>query len=105
MIRGLASAWPGWAERLALHGEVLTALGLGLLTLLSRWPYRARMLCVLPVRFPALSARTGHFTPIYRVRPANATVAEAEEMVVYETAWNRWGAVRRLCGSGGRAAL
>jgi hypothetical protein len=32
------------AARLATHGDLAVALGLALVTLLSRWPYRARML-------------------------------------------------------------
>ena len=32
------------AARLAPHGDLAVALGLALVTLLSRWPYRARML-------------------------------------------------------------
>lgn len=33
-----------WAARLALHADAAAAVGLAALTLLSRWPYRARML-------------------------------------------------------------
>src|SRR5580765_2242789 len=32
------------AARLAPHGDLAVALGLAVITLLSRWPYRARML-------------------------------------------------------------
>ena len=32
------------AEWVATHGDLITALGLSIVTLLSRWPYRARML-------------------------------------------------------------
>ena len=47
-------------------------------------------LIVFPAWFPALSARADRFTPVHRVRLAHNTVAGADEMVVYETAWNRW---------------
>jgi len=47
-------------------------------------------LIIFPVWFPALSARADLFTPIHRVRLEHNTVAGADEMVVYETAWNRW---------------
>jgi hypothetical protein len=38
------STWASAAGRLAAHQDLLTALGLAGVTLLSRWPYRARML-------------------------------------------------------------
>jgi len=47
-------------------------------------------LIVFPAWFPSLSARTDLFTPIHRVKLDHNTVAGADEMVVYETAWNRW---------------
>jgi arabinofuranosyltransferase len=53
-------------------------------------------LIVFPAWFPALT-REQHFTPIYRVRLENNTVAGADEMVVYETAWNRWRPAPRPC--------
>jgi arabinofuranosyltransferase len=53
-------------------------------------------LIVFPEWFPAL-ARESHFAPIYRVRLANNTVAGADEMVVYETVWNRWRPSPRRC--------
>ena len=37
------------------------------------------------------------FHPVYRVRLDHNEVAGADEMVVYETAWNRWRAARRPC--------
>ncbi len=54
-------------------------------------------LIVFPRWFPRLTARTDRFTPIHRVRLAHNTVAGAEEMVVYETVWNRWRAAPRPC--------
>ena len=47
-------------------------------------------LIIFPAWFPALSTRADRFTPIQRVRLEHNTVAGADEMVVYETAWNRW---------------
>jgi hypothetical protein len=47
-------------------------------------------LIIFPTWFPTLSARADRFTPIHRVRLEHNTVAGADEMVVYETAWNRW---------------
>ena len=47
-------------------------------------------LIIFPAWFPGLSAMSDRFTPIYRVRLAHNTVAGADEMVVYETIWNRW---------------
>jgi len=44
-------------------------------------------LIVFPAWFPALSAMTDRFRPIYRVRLAHNEVAGADEMVVYETPW------------------
>jgi hypothetical protein len=54
-------------------------------------------LIVFPAWFPELSARTDLFTPVHRVRLAHNTVAGADEMVVYETAWNRWRAGHAAC--------
>ena len=53
-------------------------------------------LIVFPEWFPALT-REHHFAPIYRVRLPNNTVAGADEMVVYETVWNRWRPSPRPC--------
>jgi len=47
-------------------------------------------LIIFPAWFPALSTRADRFTPIHRVRLEHNTVAGADEMVVYETVWNRW---------------
>ena len=54
-------------------------------------------LIVFPAWFPALSARADRFTPVHRVRLAHTTVAGADEMVVYETAWNRWRSRHAVC--------
>lgn len=54
-------------------------------------------LIVFPAWFPALSARADRFTPIHRVRLEHNTVAGADEMVVYETAWNRWRTGHEAC--------
>ncbi len=55
-------------------------------------------LIVFPAWFPELSERADLFHRLRRVRLANNTVSGADEMVVYETAWNRWRADRRPCG-------
>jgi hypothetical protein len=47
-------------------------------------------LVIFPVWFPALAAMPDRFAPIYRIRLAHNTVSGADEMVVYETVWNRW---------------
>ena len=47
-------------------------------------------LIVFPAWFPSLSARADRFTGVHRVRLTHNAVAGADEMVVYETAWNRW---------------
>jgi hypothetical protein len=47
-------------------------------------------LIVFPAWFPTISAMTDRFQPVYRVRLAHNTVAGADEMVVYESAWSRW---------------
>jgi hypothetical protein len=61
-------------------------------------------LVVFPRWFPELVARTDLFTPLERVRLAHNTVAGADEMVVYLTAWNRWQPAPRPCGGGGPRA-
>ena len=58
-------------------------------------------LIIFPAWFPALSTRTDRFTPIHRVRLEHNTVAGADEMVVYETAWNRWRPGPLTCPSPG----
>jgi len=57
-------------------------------------------LIIFPVWFPQLAAMSDRFTPIYRIRLDHNKVAGADEMVVYETAWNRWRSGEAL--SGGR---
>jgi hypothetical protein len=57
-------------------------------------------LVIFPAWFPALSAMADRFTPIHRVRLAHNEVAGADEMVVYETAWNRWRSPPGRCGEG-----
>jgi hypothetical protein len=47
-------------------------------------------LIIFPAWFPALAADSQRFTPIYGVKLPHNTVAGADEMVVYETIWNRW---------------
>jgi arabinofuranosyltransferase len=54
-------------------------------------------LIVFPAWFPSLSARTDLFTPVHRVKLDHNTVAGADEMVVYETAWNRSRSVPAAC--------
>src|SRR6267142_286456 len=44
LLAWMASAGRRAAAREAPHGDLAIALGLGVLTLVSRWPYRARML-------------------------------------------------------------
>ena len=56
-------------------------------------------LVVFPAWFPRIAAMTAEFTPLHRVRLEHNTVAGADEMVVYETPWNRWGAAPRPCGT------
>ena len=48
-------------------------------------------LIIFPAWFPRLAALSDRFSPVYRVRLAHNTVAGADEMVVFETSWNRWG--------------
>jgi hypothetical protein len=60
-------------------------------------------LFIFPAWFPELAARADRFTPLYRLRLGHNTVAGADEMVVYETAWNRWRPAPRPCPErGGR---
>jgi hypothetical protein len=47
-------------------------------------------LVIFPRWFPDLAARPDLFQPLERVHLASNVVAGADEMVVYETAWNRW---------------
>jgi hypothetical protein len=54
-------------------------------------------LIVFPAWFPAISAMADRFRPVYRVRLAHNEVAGADELVVYEAAWNRWRADRQPC--------
>ncbi|MGH7384703.1 MAG: hypothetical protein ACREKG_05935 [Candidatus Rokuibacteriota bacterium] len=54
-------------------------------------------LIVFPAWFPAISEMTDRFQPVYRVRLERNEVAGADELVVYETAWNRWRPDRRPC--------
>jgi hypothetical protein len=54
-------------------------------------------LIIFPAWFPVLSARTDRFTPIHRVRLERNTVAGADEMVVFETVWNRWRPGHEAC--------
>jgi hypothetical protein len=54
-------------------------------------------LIIFPAWFPTLSAMSDRFTPIHRVRLDHNEVAGADEMVVYETAWNRWHRPARPC--------
>ena len=61
-------------------------------------------LIVFPRWFPRLTAMVERFTPIYRVVLARNTTAGAEEMVVYETIWNRASPAPRPCPGGARAS-
>jgi hypothetical protein len=54
-------------------------------------------LIVFPAWFPALSGRRDLFTPVHRVKLEHNTVAGADEMVVYQTTWNRWGQAPEPC--------
>lgn len=58
-------------------------------------------LIVFPAWFPGLSARRDLFTPVHRVMLERNTVAGADEMVVYETVWNRWHPAPAACPAGG----
>ena len=55
-------------------------------------------LVIFPAWFPELSRRDDLFRPVERVRLVHNTVAGADEMVVYETAWHRWRPGHRRCG-------
>lgn len=48
-------------------------------------------LIIFPAWFPRLAALSDRFSPVYHVRLPRNTVAGADEMVVFETVWNRWG--------------
>ena len=54
-------------------------------------------LIIFPAWFPHLSAKPDWLMPIYRLRLEHNTVSGADEMVVYETPWNRWRASPRPC--------
>ena len=70
----------------------------GIITLsISNWSQSDPEYGSFPAWFPVLSARTDRFTPIHRVRLERNTVAGADEMVVYETAWNRWRQGHEAC--------
>jgi hypothetical protein len=58
-------------------------------------------LIVFPAWFPALSARADLFTAIHGIKLEHNTVAGADEMVVYETAWSRWRPGHAACPAGG----
>ncbi len=62
-------------------------------------------LVIFPSWFPVLAAMADSFTPVYRIRLAHNTVAGADEMVVYETPWNRWKRAAGLCGAGGQSVV
>jgi hypothetical protein len=54
-------------------------------------------LVIFPAWFPRLAAMSDRFVPVYRVRLAHNTVAGADEMVVFETLWNRWSRAPTPC--------
>jgi hypothetical protein len=54
-------------------------------------------LIVFPAWSPSAAARTDYFHPVYRVRLADNAAAAADELVVYETIWNRARPDRRPC--------
>ncbi|MBI3030113.1 MAG: hypothetical protein HYY64_11425 [Candidatus Rokubacteria bacterium] len=54
-------------------------------------------LIIFPAWFPRLAALSDRFSPVYRVGLPHNTVAGAAEMVVFETAWSRWGRSRAPC--------
>ncbi|MGH7318820.1 MAG: hypothetical protein ACRELA_04225 [Candidatus Rokuibacteriota bacterium] len=61
-------------------------------------------LVIFPAWFPTVVARPDLFRPVERVRLAHNVVAGADEMVVYETVWNRWAPAPVACpGCPGRA--
>ncbi|HEV8438540.1 MAG TPA: hypothetical protein VGT40_10635 [Methylomirabilota bacterium] len=47
-------------------------------------------LIIFPAWLPTLSSMSDRFPAVHRVRLDHNTVAGADEMVVYETPWNRW---------------
>jgi hypothetical protein len=55
-------------------------------------------LIIFPDWFRELAEETAYFTPVYRVRLDHNLVSGADEMVVYETVWNRWKPARLPCG-------
>jgi arabinofuranosyltransferase len=57
-------------------------------------------LVIFPAWFPDLARLASHVRPLYRVRLQRNEVAGAAEMVVYETAWNRWAPAPRPCPGG-----
>jgi hypothetical protein len=54
-------------------------------------------LVIFPAWFPSLAARADLLQPLVRVRLPHNEVAGADEMVVYETVWNRWRAAPVAC--------
>jgi hypothetical protein len=56
-------------------------------------------LVIFPAWFPELAARADLFRPLTGVRLAHNVVSGADEMVVYETAWNRWVPRARPCAA------
>ncbi|MCI0545981.1 MAG: hypothetical protein L0027_01710 [Candidatus Rokubacteria bacterium] len=60
-------------------------------------------LIIFPAWFPGLAERSRDFAPRHRVRLERNTVAGADEMVVYETAWSRWRPDPRPCPAAGRS--
>jgi len=54
-------------------------------------------LVIFPRWYPRLAARADLFRPVERVHLDHNVVAGADEMVVYETAWNRRAAAGRAC--------
>jgi len=56
-------------------------------------------LIIFPTWFPALAAMSDVFRPIHRIRLAHNTVSGGDEMVVYETPWNRWKSPRGGCAN------
>jgi len=62
-------------------------------------------LIVFPAWFPGMAARRDLFTPVHRVKLDHNTVAGADEMVVYQTAWNRWRESHEPCPAGPPASI
>jgi arabinofuranosyltransferase len=54
-------------------------------------------LVIFPAWFPALAARADLLQPLVRIRLPHNEVAGADEMVGYETVWNRWRATPVTC--------